>query len=270
MSPIRLAVAGASGRMGRVLIRLIHEAPDLALAGALESPASAHLGTDAGDLAGTGSLDCAITDDLPTALAACDGLIDFTAPAGTLAALDHTLHAGVCHIIGTTGFTDVEQSRIEAAAHRIPIVKAGNFSLGVAVLCTLVERAARVLGPDFDIEIAEMHHRHKQDAPSGTALMIGEAAARGRNTALKDARLPAREGITGARAPGGIGFAALRGGSVIGEHTALLAGPAERLALTHIAEDRSLFARGALAAARWAHGRAPGLYGMSDVLGDAI
>ncbi len=264
---LKLAVLGATGRMGRTLIQRIAGAPDLELTAALEAPKHERLGADAGLEAGAGALNVPVSADLGAGLAVADGLIDFTTPGATRMALEATRAAGCFHIIGTTGFGRGDDAAVADAAKTIPIVKAGNFSLGVALLCTLVEQAAAALGPDFDIEIVDMHHRHKVDAPSGTALMLGEAAASGRGQPLDTLREPAREGPANARTPGGIGFAALRGGGVVGEHSVVLAGLSERLELTHRAEDRALFADGALRAARFAADADPGLYGMQEVLG---
>lgn len=266
MSSIRVTVAGASGRMGHALIRAIAESNDLVLAYALEREGHPHLGNEAGAMAGVNAGSVRLTDDPLTALAKSDAVLDFTAPASTLALADLAAQARIVHVIGTTGISDADVARIRAAARHAVIVKSGNMSLGVNLLAALVREAAKVL-PNYDIEIVEMHHRMKVDAPSGTALLLGEAAAEGRAVALAEHRVPAREGHTGARADGAIGFASLRGGTVVGDHTVTLAGPHERIELTHRAEDRMIFARGAVAAARWGQGKKPGLYGMSDVLG---
>ncbi len=262
MSSVRVTIAGASGRMGQALIRAVAESNDLVLAYALEREGHPGLGSGAGVDAGGVRL----TDDPLTALAKSDVVLDFTAPASTLVLADLAAQARIVHVIGTTGISDANLARIRAAARHAVIVKSGNMSLGVNLLAALVREAAKVL-PNYDIEIVEMHHRMKVDAPSGTALLLGEAAAEGRAVALAEHRVPAREGHTGARADGAIGFASLRGGTVVGDHTVTLAGPHERIELTHRAEDRMIFARGAVAAARWGQGKKPGLYGMSDVLG---
>ena len=263
-----LVVVGAAGRMGRTLVRAIHETPGAALAGAVEREGSPFLGQDAGELAGLGPLGVAIGDDPLCAFARADGVIDFTAPAASVAFAGYAAQARIVHVIGTTGCTADDDAAIAAAARHAAIVKSGNMSLGVNLLAALVEQAARSLPAEgFDIEIVEMHHRHKVDAPSGTALMLGRAAAAGRAVALEEKSVRVRDGHTGPREEGTIGFATLRGGSVVGEHSVILAGAGERIVLSHLAEDRALFARGAVRAALWAHGRKPGLYSMRDVLG---
>jgi 4-hydroxy-tetrahydrodipicolinate reductase len=266
MKTIRVTVAGASGRMGQTLIRAIAESQDMALAFALERAGHADLGRDAGTLAGLPPADIPLTDDLVAAAAKSDAVLDFTTPAASVALSEIAAQARIVHVIGTTGFGDAELARLHAAARHAVIVKSGNMSLGVNLLAALVKEAAKVL-PNYDVEIVEMHHRMKVDAPSGTALLLGEAAAKGRGVALREHEIRARDGNTGTRADGAIGFASLRGGTVVGDHTVTLAGPSERIELTHRAEDRMIFARGALAAARWGQGQKPGLYAMSDVLG---
>ena len=266
MTAIRVAVAGASGRMGRTLIRALAEAEDMRLAFALERPGHAELGEDAGALAGLPVTGIALSDDPLAALAASDAVLDFTTPAASVPLSELSAQARIVHVIGTTGFSEADLVRLNAAARHAVIVKSGNMSLGVNLLSALVRAAARAL-PNFDIEIVEMHHRMKVDAPSGTALLLGEAAAQGRGVALKDHQQRARDGETGVRPDGTIGFASLRGGTVVGDHSVTLAGPFERIELTHRAEDRMIFARGALAAARWGQGQKPGLYSMNDVLG---
>jgi 4-hydroxy-tetrahydrodipicolinate reductase len=263
-----LVVVGAAGRMGLTLIRTIAAIPGVRLAAAIERPESPALGKDAGELAGLGPNGILVSDDPLPAFAKADGVLDFTSPAATVAFAGYAAQARIVHVIGTTGCSPEDDARIAAAARHAALVKSGNMSLGVNLLAVLVEQAARALGPEeFDIEVLEMHHRHKVDAPSGTALLLGEAAARGRAVALAENRVRSRDGHTGARQPGTIGFAALRGGSVVGEHTVYLAGTGERIALSHQAEDRAIFARGAVRAALWARGRKPGLYSMRDVLG---
>jgi 4-hydroxy-tetrahydrodipicolinate reductase len=264
---MRLAVAGAAGRMGRVLTRIIHETEGLTLVGGLEPEGSRFAAADMGDLAGIGALGVAVaTDPLPL-FTQIDGIIDFTVPAATVALSELSAQARIVHVIGTTGIDEDGEAKIRAAARHARIVKSGNMSLGVNLLAALVRRVAATLGEEFDIEILEMHHRHKIDAPSGTALLLGRAAADGRRIDLKARSIRTRDGHTGARPGGDIGFAALRGGSVVGEHTVVFAGPAERLELTHRAESRDIFARGAVKAAQWAMDRKPGLYSMADVLG---
>lgn len=264
---MRLIVAGASGRMGRALIRAVAETEGAELAGALERPDSPHLGQDAGELAGAGPLGVAVTDDALPLVAAADGLLDFTAPDATVALAELAAQARIVHVIGTTGFSSAHVAAIEAAARHAVIIRSGNMSLGVNLLAALVRQAAKALGPDWDIEVLEMHHRAKVDAPSGTALLLGEAAAQGRGVALAERSVRVRDGHTGPRAEGTIGFATLRGGSVVGDHTVILAGAGERVELSHRAEDRMIFARGAVKAALWGFRRKPGHYGMADVLG---
>ncbi|MBE7220303.1 MAG: 4-hydroxy-tetrahydrodipicolinate reductase, partial [Caulobacteraceae bacterium] len=261
---MRLVVTGAGGRMGRMLIRAVHETDGAVLSAALERPGSPLLGQDAGTLAGVGALGVPVTDDALAAAVAADGLLDFTAPAATVDYAALAAQARIAHVIGTTGLSPDDLERIAAAAWHAPIVRSGNMSLGVNLLAGLVERVARTLGEDTDIEILEMHHRMKVDAPSGTALLLGEAAAAGRAVALDARAVRSRDGHTGARRPGDIGFATVRGGSVVGDHTVIFAAAGERLELTHRAEDRGVFARGAVKAALWARGRKPGLYGMRD------
>ena len=253
--------------MGRMLIKTIAETPGVTLAAAIERSDSPALGQDAGLLAGVGASGIKITDDPLTALLNADGILDFSSPAASVAIADLAAQARIVDVIGTTGMSEVDLARLAAAARHAPIVRSGNMSLGVNLLAKLAREAARALGADYDIEILEMHHRMKVDAPSGTALMLGEAAAEGRDVELKAHSERGRDGITGARKAGAIGFASLRGGAVIGDHSVIFAGEGERIVLSHHAEDRSLFARGAIRAALWARGRKPGLYAMADVLG---
>ena len=267
MSEMRLIVAGAGGRMGRTLMRAIADTRGAVLAGAVDAPGSAVLGRDAGELAGLGANGITVAADPAPLLEQADGLINFTIPAATVALAEIVARKGLVHVIGTTGLTPEDEKLIATAAQRSAIVKSGNMSLGVNLLAALVKRVARTLDQDFDIEIVEMHHNRKIDAPSGTALMFGRAAAQGRNVDLATVADRGRDGETGARRPGDIGFASLRGGTVVGDHSVIFAGPAERIELTHRAEDRMIFARGAVRAALWAHGRKPGLYTMADVLG---
>lgn len=269
MSDMRLVVTGAAGRMGRMLVAAIASTDGMTLAAALAPEASPALGRDAGELAGVGPLGVAVTEDPLTAFIAADGVVDFSTPQATVAFAALAAQARIAHVIGTTGLSPADLDAIGAAAWHAPVVRSGNMSLGVNLLAALVSRAARSLGPEFDIEIVEMHHRMKVDAPSGTALMLGEAAAAGREVDLADHAVRGRDGLTGRRQAGSIGFAALRGGTVVGDHRVIFAGTGERLDLAHVAEDRGVFARGALQAARWAWGRKPGLYAMSDVLGIA-
>ncbi|CAN7203614.1 4-hydroxy-tetrahydrodipicolinate reductase [Phyllobacterium sp. LjRoot231] len=267
-TPMKLAVVGAAGRMGQTLIRVIHATPGATLAGAIERAGSPHIGRDAGELAGVGNLGVPITDDAPAAFAGVEGVLDFTAPAATVAFSELAAQARIVHVIGTTGCTSADDAKIGVAARHAVVIKSGNMSLGVNLLAVLVKQAARALGADdFDIEILEMHHKHKVDAPSGTALLLGEAAADGREIGLGQHSVRVRDGHTGARENGTIGFASLRGGSVVGDHSVILAGQGERITLSHQAEDRTIFARGAVKAALWGRGRKPGLYSMLDVLG---
>jgi 4-hydroxy-tetrahydrodipicolinate reductase len=264
---MRVVIAGAAGRMGLSLVRAIAETRGFALAGALERKGARAIGADAGTLAGLPPAGIKVTADARALLADADALIDFTVPASTVALVQLAAAAKVAHIIGTTGLSAADERKIAAAARKIAIVKSGNMSLGVNLLAALTKRAAAALGEDYDIEIVEMHHNKKVDAPSGTALMLGRAAAAGRGVDLAKRTAKARDGHTGARRQGDIGFAALRGGTMVGDHSVIFAGPHERIELTHRAEDRMIFARGALAAARWARARKPGLYSMADVLG---
>jgi 4-hydroxy-tetrahydrodipicolinate reductase len=266
MSPLRITVAGASGRMGRTLIRALADSEDLRLTFALERSGHPQLGQDAGTLAGLPPMKVLLSHDAPAAISASDAVLDFTSPAASVALADLAAEAQIVHVIGTTGYSDDDIARVQAAARNAIIIKSGNMSLGVNLLAALVREAAKAL-PNYDIEILEMHHRLKVDAPSGTALLLGEAAARGRGVPLAQHELRGRDGITGARPDAAIGFASLRGGTVVGDHQVTLAGPFERIELVHRAEDRMIFARGALAAARWGQGKQPGLYSMADVLG---
>jgi 4-hydroxy-tetrahydrodipicolinate reductase len=267
MADMRVVIAGAGGRMGRTLIHAVAASKGLALAGAVDAAGSAVIGRDAGELAGLGPNGIKVVSDVAPLLKAADGLIEFTIPAATLAFAELTASAGIVHVIGTTGHSAEEEAAIAKAASRATIVKSGNMSLGVNLLAALVKRVAKTLDESYDIEILEMHHNKKIDAPSGTALMLGRAAAAGRGIDLDRHSERGRDGMTGARRSGDIGFASLRGGTVVGEHAVTFAGPAERVELTHRAEDRMIFARGALHAALWARGRKPGLYSMADVLG---
>jgi len=267
MSDMRLIVAGAGGRMGRTLIRAIADAKGVTLSGALEEAGSPLIGRNASDLAGVGGQDILITDDAETLLRDADGIIDFTIPRATVTLAKLAAKAGIVHVIGTTGFSPEDEAAIADAANKAAIVKSGNMSLGVNLLAALVKRVARTLDEEFDIEIVEMHHNKKIDAPSGTALLLGRAAAEGRKVSFDQRAVRSRDGHTGARNAGDIGFATLRGGTVVGEHNVIFAGPAERIELGHRAEDRMIFARGAVKAAMWAQGKKPGLYSMMDVLG---
>jgi 4-hydroxy-tetrahydrodipicolinate reductase len=253
--------------MGRTLIHAVAQTKGLTLAGAAEAADSAVIGRDAGELAGLGPNGVKVASDVAPLLRNADGLVEFTIPAATMALVELTGAAGIVHVIGTTGHTAEEDAIIAQAASRATIIKSGNMSLGVNLLAALVKRVAKTLNDDYDIEIVEMHHNKKIDAPSGTALLLGRAAADGRGVDLAQRSVRGRDGITGARCAGDIGFASLRGGTVVGEHSVIFAGPAERIELTHRAEDRLIFARGALHAALWGRGKKPGLYSMADVLG---
>jgi 4-hydroxy-tetrahydrodipicolinate reductase len=271
--PIRVAVLGVTGRMGQCLLRAIEEAgagqpPPFELVGALAAPGLPELGRDAGEAAGLGRrFGVEVTADRAVALERADVAIDFTNVGATLANVAACVERGCALMLGTTGLEGAHHAALDVAASRIPLVQAANTSLGVNLLLTLVERAAASLPPDYDIEIVEAHHRHKVDAPSGTALRLGEAAAAGRGAPLSELRAAPHEGITGPRREGSIGFAVVRGGDIVGDHTVVYAGPGERIELGHRAHDRMTFAHGALRAARWLHGRPAGRYTMRDVLG---
>ena len=267
MTELRLVVVGAAGRMGRMLVKTIAETEGCKLTGAVERDGSLALGEDAGLLAGVGKLNVAIGTDARAAFDRADAVLDFTTPAATTAFAALAAQTGLVHVVGTTGLSEPDFAKLREAAQRVRVVQSGNMSLGVNLLAGLVRTVARTLGDEFDIEILEMHHRMKVDAPSGTALLLGEAAAEGRAVSLKERSVRSRDGQTGARRGGDIGFAALRGGSVVGDHTVIFAGPGERIELAHRAEDRSLFARGAVRAALWARDKPPGYYTMADVLG---
>lgn len=267
MESCRIGVVGAAGRMGRMLVRTVHETDGCALAGGCERPGAEALGRDIGELAGVGALGLPLGDDPVPLFAAADAVIDFTAPAATVAHAELAAQAQAVHVIGTTGLGPEEQAAVERAAFHTPIVQAPNMSLGVNLLLALVERVARALDPDYDIEVVEMHHRHKVDAPSGTALGLGRAAAAGRGVDLDRAAQRVRDGHTGPRKRGDIGFATLRGGDVVGDHSVIFATDGERIELTHKASSREIYARGAVRAALWGQGKPSGLYGMKDVLG---
>jgi 4-hydroxy-tetrahydrodipicolinate reductase len=253
--------------MGRTLLRAIHEVPGFSLAGAVDREGAAEIGADTGLLAGISPSGVKVTADALPFVVQADAIIDFTTPASTVALAALAAQARIVHVIGTTGMAAADDAKLEAAARHAAIVKSGNMSLGVNLLAALVKRAAASLGPEFDIEVLEMHHNRKVDAPSGTALLLGNAAADGRNISLGEHAVRSRDGHTGARKEGDIGFATLRGGTVVGDHSVIFAGPWERIELAHKAEDRMIFARGALAAAKWGKGKKPGLYSMADVLG---
>ncbi|MBX9646429.1 MAG: 4-hydroxy-tetrahydrodipicolinate reductase [Xanthobacteraceae bacterium] len=267
MADMRLIVAGAGGRMGRALTRVISETPGAVVTGALEAPGSELLGKDAGVLAGLPANGVLLSADLWKLSANADGILDFTVPGATIANVAIAAERGLVHIVGTTGLSASDMAVIKSVTSRAVVVQSGNMSLGVNLLAALVKRVAQSLDESFDIEIVEMHHRAKIDAPSGTAFLLGEAAAAGRGVDLHTHSARGRDGHTGARRAGDIGFAALRGGTVTGDHSVIFAGPMERIELTHRAEDRTMFAQGAVKAALWAHGKQPGFYTMTDVLG---
>ena len=267
MADMRLVVVGAAGKMGRTLVGVIAETAGATLVGAVERSGAPQLAQDAGVLAGIGPNGILLTDDPLPLFAQADGVLDFTMPAATIAFAELAAQARIVHVIGTTGLSATDAEKIKAAARHAVVVKSGNMSLGVNLLAILVRQAAKALDADFDIEILEMHHHHKVDAPSGTALLLGEAAAAGRGIDLAKHSTRVRDGHTGARRRGDIGFATLRGGSVVGEHSVFLAGEGEVIELSHRATDRAIFARGAVKAALWGQGQKPGLYSMADVLG---
>ncbi len=267
MSDMRLIVAGAGGRMGRALTRVIAETPGAVVTGALEAPGSEFLGKDAGMLAGLPANGVKLSADLWSLTKEADGILDFTVPGATIANVAIAAERGLVHIIGTTGLSASDDAVIRSVTSRAVVVKSGNMSLGINLLAALVKRVAQSLDEDFDIEILEMHHKAKIDAPSGTALLLGEAAAAGRKIALDQRSARGRDGHTGARKAGDIGFASLRGGTVTGDHSVIFAGAMERIELTHRAEDRTMFAQGAIKAALWARDKKPGFYSMADVLG---
>uniref|UniRef100_UPI0040487DD8 4-hydroxy-tetrahydrodipicolinate reductase n=1 Tax=Yoonia sp. TaxID=2212373 RepID=UPI0040487DD8 len=262
-----IVITGASGRMGQMLIKTVMASDKCHLAGVLERTGHAWVGQDIGTAMGMGEMGVTVCDDALDVFASAQAIIDFTAPAATVAFAGLAAQARAVHVIGTTGLSDTDLKAIDAAARHAVIVRAGNMSLGVNLLTKLTEKVAAALDDDFDIEIIEAHHHHKVDAPSGTALMLGEAAATGRGVKLSDVSDSGRDGITGARKRGDIGFASIRGGDIVGEHDVLFAATGERIVLRHVATDRAVFARGALKAALWGQDKAPGAYDMMDVLG---
>ncbi|GGX41351.1 4-hydroxy-tetrahydrodipicolinate reductase [Tateyamaria omphalii] len=262
-----IVIAGASGRMGQMLIESVLKDDRMRLVGALDRPGHDWIGRDVGEAMGGQPLGVMVYDDPLEPMAKAQAVIDFTAPEATIALSKIAAQARAAHIIGTTGMSDDQIAELEPAARHSPIVRAGNMSLGVNLLVQLTKQVAAALDEDFDIEVIEGHHHHKVDAPSGTALMLGEAAAEGRGVDLAKVRDAARDGITGARNRGDIGFSVIRGGDIVGEHEVLFAGAGERIVLKHMATDRALFAKGALRAALWAQDKAPGQYDMLDVLG---
>ena len=258
MADVKFALSGAMGRMGQMIASVASKSSDLTLVGGLEYAGSPHQG----EACGTGK----IVADFAS-LSAADVIIDFSRPEATLALLENLKGTGQAVVIGTTGLDEAQEAALRAASAEVPILYCANTSMGVNLLVKLVEKAAMALGPEWDIEIVETHHNQKVDAPSGTALALGHAAARGRGVALDDVRDSGRDGITGARREGDIGFAVMRGGNIAGEHSVMFYGEDERIELTHIANQRTIFARGALSAARFMKGKPAGLYSMDDVLG---
>ncbi|WP_192965058.1 4-hydroxy-tetrahydrodipicolinate reductase [Phycobacter azelaicus] len=262
-----IVITGASGRMGQMLIKTVLESDKATLVGAVERSGHDWVGRDVGEAMGGTPLGVTVTDDALEAFSKAQAVIDFTAPEATLEFAALAAQARAVHVIGTTGMTDEQIARLEPASRHAVIVRAGNMSLGVNLLVQLTKQVAAALDEDFDIEVIEAHHHHKVDAPSGTALMLGEAAAEGRGVKLADVSDRGRDGITGARKRGDIGFTAIRGGDIVGEHDVLFAAAGERIVLRHMATDRAIFARGALKAALWGQDKSPGEYDMIDVLG---
>lgn len=263
----RVVITGVSGRMGRMLVEVVRASDAVRLFAVTERKGHPWAGRDLGEALGAGPWGVPVTDDPIEAFVHAQIVLDFTTPEATRTHAALAAQAHCVHVIGTTGLSVADEAAIAAAARHSVVIKAGNMSLGVNLLVEITRRVAQALGPDWDIEVLESHHRHKVDAPSGTALMLGEAVAGGRGNALRDCAVFAREGLTGARPEGAIGFAALRGGDIVGEHDVIFAGPGERVVLRHVATDRTIFARGALKAAEWGLNRPPGQYSMLDVLG---
>jgi len=262
-----IVITGASGRMGQMLIRLVSTSDKAKLVACIERPGHAWIGRDAGEAMGGPTLGVPVTDDPLAAFARAAAVIDFTAPAASVAFAALAAQARAVHVIGTTGLEPEHLHKIALAAHHAVIIRAGNMSLGVNLLVRLTQKVAQALDADWDVEIVEAHHHRKVDAPSGTALMLGQAAADGRGIDLDTARVSGRDGITGPRTKGSIGFSAIRGGDIVGEHDVIFAADGERIILRHIATDRAIFARGALRAALWGQSAKPGHYDMMDVLG---
>lgn len=262
-----IVITGGSGRMGQLLIRTVLDSDKARLVGVVERSGHAWVGQDIGVAMGGAAIGVNVTDDALEAFSKAQAVIDFTAPEATLEFAALAAQARAVHVIGTTGMSETQIAQLEPAARHAAIVRAGNMSLGVNLLVQLTKKVAAALDEDFDIEVIEAHHHHKVDAPSGTALMLGEAAAEGRGVTLSDVSDSGRDGITGARKRGDIGFSAIRGGDIVGEHDVLFAAAGERIVLRHMATDRAIFARGALKAALWGQDKAPGQYDMVDVLG---
>ncbi|MGI9875466.1 4-hydroxy-tetrahydrodipicolinate reductase [Vibrio chagasii] len=264
---VRIAIAGAAGRMGRNLVKAAHHNSEASVGAGSERPESSLVGVDVGELCGEGRFDVALVDDLSKAIEEFDVIVDFTAPVSTLANIELCKRHGKKLIIGTTGFSEEEKLVIDAASKEMPIVMAPNYSVGVNLVFKLLEKAAKVMGDYCDVEIVEAHHRHKVDAPSGTAIGMGEAIAGAMGNELNDVAVWSREGITGERTKDEIGFATIRAGDIIGEHTAMFADIGERVEITHKATDRMTFANGAIKAAVWLNDKPAGFYTMTDVLG---
>lgn len=262
-----IVVTGASGRMGQMLARSLAASDRARLVGCIERTGHPWIGRDIGECMGGAALGVKVTDDALEAFAKAQGVIDFTAPAATVEFAALAAQARLVHVIGTTGLDANDLTKIEAASRHAVIVRAGNMSLGVNLLVKMTQKIAAALDEDWDVEVVEAHHRMKVDAPSGTALMLGRAAAEGRGQKLEDKMVSGRDGITGARERGTIGFSAIRGGDVVGEHDVIFAADGERVVLRHLATDRSIFARGAIRAVIWGQGQKPGQYDMMDVLG---
>lgn len=267
MATVKMGVVGCAGRMGQALLRQIDATEGCAIAGGIERPGHDAIGSDLGTLAGLAALDIAVGDDAAALFAASDVVLDFTVPAAAVAHAKLAAEAGKGLVAGTTGLEPDQEAAIAEAATKASIVRAANMSVGVNLLVNLVREVAARLDPDWDIEVVEMHHKHKVDAPSGTALTLGRAAAEGRGVGHDQVAVRGRDGITGERVRGSIGYAVLRGGNVAGEHSVMFAAENERVVLSHLATDRAIFARGGVTAARWLAGKAPGLYDMNDVLG---
>ncbi len=262
-----IVITGASGRMGQMLVKTVVASGKARLVGCIERAGNPWLGRDVGEAMGGAALGVIVTDDPLPAFAQAQAVIDFTSPAATVEFAALAAQARAVHVVGTTGLDAADHAKLDAAARHAVIMQAGNMSLGVNLLARLTQKVAAALDADWDIEVVEAHHRMKVDAPSGTALMLGQAAADGRGVTLEEAMVSGRDGITGARTRGTIGFSAIRGGDIVGEHDVLFAGEGERIILRHVATDRTIFARGALRAALWGQGKKPGRYDMMDVLG---
>lgn len=264
---MKIGIVGCAGRMGRMLMNAVIEAEGCQLSGGTERPGSSLLGADLGMLLGHGPIHAFAGDDPAALFAVSDAVIDFTAPAATVSHAALAAQGGKVLVVGTTGLSKADEAKLAEAAQHAAIVYAPNFSVGVNLLMALTEKAAAIMGNDYDIEIVEMHHHHKVDSPSGTALGLGRSAAKGRGVALEDVWRKTRDGLVGARPKGEIGFATLRGGDVVGDHTVMFAAEGERIELSHKASSRAVFAKGAVRAALWAKNQGPGLYSMRDVLG---